>query len=271
MSITDINDKRKDKKPIEFVSNFELLQIVKEKPKTELFKTYAFPTLNDYLDGGFEGEELVVISGPGGHGKTLFCQTLTKDFCNNGHIPLWFPYEGSPKRFLGRFARDSEDLNFILPKELKPYSIMWICEAIRQAKDLYETEIVFIDHLHYVFDISSTHSVSLDIGSIMRSLKLLAVELGIVIFIICHTKHARIENSDDIGTHSIRDSSFISQESDIVLFIWCKISDHGDVLESKQAMKVCKSRRTGLMFKSVPIHKVGNYLVELDNTCRWEV
>ena len=83
-----------------------------------------------------------------------------------------------------------------------------------------------------------------------------------MIFIICHTQKARIESADDVGAHSIRDSSFISQESDIILFIWCNIKEDGAILKSSQFLKVCKSRRTGLMFKTILVTKVGNYLAE---------
>ncbi len=263
MPIADTSTKGKVPVPIEFVSNFELLQMVKDQPPAEPFKLSSFPTLNNNLEG-FETGELVVLSGPGGTGKTLFCQTLTKDFCNDGHTPLWFPYEMTPRKFLERFTRNAEDLQFMVPKAMVPYSISWVCNAITQSKERFETEIVIIDHLHYVFDMTNSQHVSLDIGTIMRRLKILAVNLDITIILIAHMNKARLESVDDIGMHSIRDSSFISQESDIVLFIWNKITESGENIENKQIVKICKSRRTGMMFKTIPITKRDNYLVELD-------
>lgn len=263
MQIINPTTKTGNKKPeIQFISNYELLNKIREQPPVEAYHTSSFPTMDRYLEG-FEPGEVVVVSGPAGTGKTLFCQSLTKDLCGNGQTPLWFSFEMKPSKFLERFSMQSEDMQFVMPKELIPYSTSWVCEAIRQAKAKYDIEVAFIDNLHYVAQLRGENSISTAIGQIMKDLKLLAVKEDVLIFLIAHINKARIESLDDIGLHSIRDSSFISQESDIVLFIWNKIDESGNDITSRQIVRILKSRRTGMMFKSIPITKIGNYLVEL--------
>src|SRR3990167_1378626 len=68
----------------------ELEEIRKTRPAFQA-KT-RIPLLDECVDG-FRKGQLVIVSGPTKHGKTTFCQTLTKRFDEQGHKILWFSYE----------------------------------------------------------------------------------------------------------------------------------------------------------------------------------
>lgn len=247
----------------EIVTNFKMIEDIAKLPDIPVMHTGSFPMMSRYIDG-FAPGELVIITGIFGSGKTLFAQTLTKDFCRSMDTPLWFTYEVPPRYFFKRFARNSIDLQFYLPSELVPYSMEFVDKVIRKAKEKFETNVVFIDHLHYVFDMSQSRNVSIDIGTIARGLKRLAVDLEITIFIICHTTKGKILSHDDMGLHLLRDSGLIACEGDTGIFLWSDVKSEGGIETRESVLKICKARRTGVMGKVIPIVKDGEYLREVD-------
>ncbi|MEW6215418.1 MAG: DnaB-like helicase C-terminal domain-containing protein, partial [Nitrospirota bacterium] len=89
----------------------------------------GIPSLDFYIKG-FEGGELIIISGLTGNGKTLFAQTLTKNFDDQGVKSLWFSYEVMPKNFLRSFG---EELPlFYMPARLKECSLSWLTKRIHE-------------------------------------------------------------------------------------------------------------------------------------------
>jgi len=213
------------------------------------------PTLDRYVDG-FRDGELIVISGPTKHGKTLLAQSLTLAFVKQQEFPLWFTYEVPARQFLSQFP----DLPlFYLPQKLKAHALPWIEERIQESFEKYRTRIVFLDHLHYLFDMARAKSPSIEIGTVIRRLKIMAVDLGLCIFLLCHTTKGKSE--DNPTYESIRDSSFVSQESDCVLMIHrCPTDSNPTAAE----VSVEFHRRTGILEKMLDVHKENGFLIETD-------
>ncbi|MCX5852961.1 MAG: hypothetical protein NT072_13090 [Deltaproteobacteria bacterium] len=234
------------------ISSFEMKEHV-EKNQKALFKVISkIPSLDHYC-GGFMPGELCVISGPTKNGKSLFSQTLTKNFFDQNVLSLWFSFELPPRQFLSCFG-DELPLLYV-PKILKTADLDWLEARIIESKVKYHTRIVQIDHLHYVVDIARTKSPSLEIGSIVRRLKLLAVRENLIIFLLCHTKKMTGDGSD-FG--EIRDSSFVEQESDAA-FLIKRFPNIGD---NVACLQINQHRRTGVMKKKVWLEKINGYLVE---------
>lgn len=238
-------------KATRIISNFEMAELVKKQPKLPVYKPDSFPSISKHLDGFMPGE-LIVITGGTKCGKTLFCQTLVKDFCKQELYPLVLFYEDPPKYYINKF---SLLLQFYMPEKLEPYDLIWIQEIVKIAVSDKAVKVVFIDHLHYIFKMSNTTHASLDIGYIMRSLKQLALETETVIFLVCHTTKANIVTKDEVGVHSIRDSSFVAQESDSAIFIHRK--------GNEALAKILTARRSGCMDKIVYMVKADNFLAEM--------
>jgi predicted ATP-dependent serine protease len=201
----------------------------------------------------FHDGELIAVSGPTKNGKTLLAQTLTKNFAEQQYFSLWFSYEVTPRGFMNCF--DDSDLPlFYMPEALKARSLEWVEGKILQGLEKKNTRIVFIDHLHYLFDLVQQHNVSLSIGNVIRRLKSLAVANQLIIFLLCHTTKPGVDGNE-LSYNSIRDSSFVSQESDSVFMVQ-------RTGESTGMVRVEFHRRTGCFQRKVPLVKVGKYFVE---------
>lgn len=220
------------------------------------------PKLDAAIEG-FEGGELIALSGPTKNGKTTFAQTLTKNFETQGIKSLWFSYEVTPRQLFSKFVSADE---FFLPFKMKDKNMKWIEERIVESKLKYNTKAVFIDHLHYLLDMAQATNTSIQIGTIIRTLKLLAVEHNIVIFLLAHTTKTR---SDVQPTASdIRDSSFVAQEADSTFMVWRQSEKNkktGEfVLTGNTILTVANHRRTGAMDIKVPLLHKDNMFVQTD-------
>ncbi len=234
------------------ISSHEMMIQLKEKPDSIINVKSYLPSLDDAVDGFREGE-LIVVSGPTKNGKTLFCQSLTASFIRQQYYPLWFSFEVPAKQFLNNFPQ----LPLIyMPQKLKAHTLLWFEERVKESFEKYHTRIIFCDHLHYLIDLAKIRNPSIEIGQIIRRLKSLAVSGEFLIFLICHTTKGSSE--ENLSFESIRDSSFISQESDSVLMVK-RTPEKG---ENMARLRVEFHRRTGVMEKVINLIKLNGYLKE---------
>lgn len=199
----------------------------------------------DRITGGFNGGQLIVVSGTTGHGKTTLCQTFCLNAQAQGMLSTWFSYELQPEYFLEQFPDDTMH-NILMPAVLSGRSPEWIELRSWESKLKYDSHIVFIDHLHFLVDLHKSRNISFDVGSVVRNLKLMALKHNLVVFLICHTMKTKEDIDMELGLGSVRDSSLIEQEADQVYYIWRDLEkDNGSIL------KVAKNRRRGIINKKI--------------------
>lgn len=238
--------------PDKIVSSHEMELSMADRPRSLLSVKSKIPLLDRAVDG-FRTGELIVISGPTKQGKTLLAQSLTYEFTKQQQFPLWFSYEVPVMQFLEQFP---ELPLFFVPQSLRAHAFNWLDDRIEEAHAKYNTRIIFIDHLHYLFDLAKTRNPSIDIGAVIRRLKSMSVTKEYLIFLLCHTTKGK--HAENLSYESIRDSSFVSQESD------CTIMIHRTPTVAQNAAELLVEfhRRTGVMEVMVPLQKIGGYLVE---------
>jgi archaellum biogenesis ATPase FlaH len=242
------------------LSSQEISLRLKEQPESIINVKSNIPSLDAAMEGFREGE-LITVSGPTKQGKTLLCQSLTVQFIKQQYFPLWFSFEVPVRQFLNQF----HTLPLIyMPAKLKAHALPWFEERVYESFEKYHTRIIFCDHLHYLIDLAKIKNPSIEIGQIIRQLKSLAVAGQFVIFLLCHTTKG--SNEDTLSYESIRDSSFISQESDSVLMIKRK-PELGD---GRAKLSVQFHRRTGALEKEVNLIKHDGYLVEHEDDKQYE-
>jgi len=251
MKIEELKDYEGEDK---IISSFEMELQQKMKKTSGMSIKTGLPYLDKAIGGGYRPGELYAISGPTKQGKTLLSQTITKNAYDAQHFACWFSYELPPDQFLRCFP---ELPLLYMPQRLRSYDMRWIADRILESFAKFHTRIVFIDHLHFLFDMFKAKSPSLEIGTVIRKLKTLAVEHGLIIFLLCHTSKNGAEN---VSYQSIRDSSFVAQESDSVFMI-CRTKG----TENKAILRVEFHRRTGVMEKVIKLVKVNSYLEEEDD------
>lgn len=233
------------------VSSYELDQELKDKPDAN-FKIYSgIPSLDNMTDG-FHTGDLVVVSGPSGHGKTLLCQTLTYRFCERTEPPLWFSFEVPPRQFLNQFNRLPF---FMLPRELKSGSQEWFEERCLESWQKNRSRIVIVDHLHYLGDMFRMKNPSLELGQIVRRLKRFCVEENLIGFLVAHI--GKIADGVKATRNNIRDSSFVVQEADTVLLVQRKKE------ENEAWLSVEKCRRTGVLDGVIRVKKIDGKIIEM--------
>lgn len=247
-------DLRQYQGPDRIVSSFEMAEYVKQNETAYVTVKSRIPGLDD-ATGGFQTGELITISGPTKNGKTLFSQTLTRNFHDQQVFSLWFSYELPPRQFLNCFR----DLPLIyMPKVLRSADLNWLEDRILESFQKYNIRVIFLDHLHFLFDLARTKSPSIEIGQVIRRLKMLAVRENLIIFLMCHTNKNGLEN---LSYQSIRDSSFVSQESDSV-FMVKRTPENG---ENTARLRVEFHRRTGTLERVINLVRINGFLQEQSN------
>lgn len=233
------------------VTSYDMKAAIEQMPKVTPVAS-QLSRLDKYT-GGFLPGELIAISGPRKAGKTLFAQTLTVNFAKQDVMSLWFSYELSSREFINRFP--GELPVFVMPAKMKANSLEWLRNRVLEGLVKYGIKMVFIDHLHYLFDLAKMRNTSIEIGQVIRTLKMLAVELNIVIFLMCHM--AKLDPYQEPSDDNIRDSSFVSQESDAGIMVWRDVKT-----DTESWLKICFHRRTGVLEKKIKYLKVDGLLRE---------
>ncbi len=242
------------------VDSFTLIdKIEEERKKYPDFKVMSGIPYLDKLIDGFEGGELITLSGMPKSGKSLLAQTLLSNFFKyQNQTTLYFSYELTNRAFVDRFPVDSN--LYYMPIAYRPNSLEWVYEKILECKIKNNTRIVMIDHAHYLFDLARSNNVSVQLGSVIRELKQMAITYNLVIFLLAHM--AKVKRGEEETGGDIRDSSFFLAESDTIL-IMKRIPDDKENI-SRVDLLVDRTRRTGVLYKSVKLHKANGLLCELE-------
>ena len=257
------------KGPDEVVHISEILRDLKEKEKLESFRAKSNIPKLDEIVGDFREGQLVIVSASTGQGKTSFCKTLTKNFNQQNIQSLWFSFEVPPLEFAENFPGIP---NYVVPRQLRESNISWVEKKIVEGLAKFHSKIVFIDHLHYLTDLKqfiAAKNTSILIGYILRDLKKIALYYKVMIVLVAHLK--KFDSVMELPTiDDLRDSSFIGQESDIVMLLWRKplpqnredkIGKLPPQWTNQGVISVVKNRRTGKL-GFVKVVYVNNEFVE---------
>jgi replicative DNA helicase len=213
----------------------------------------GFPSLDRAAENLCCDGELVVVSGETKNGKTLFCQSITANISQKNIFPLWMSYELPMRRFLGCFDENERPFMYV-PEFLRPHDVEWVCDTMLKAYEMYGIRVTFIDHLHYLVDLSSK-SLANDIGNVIRRFHRLIADNGLMLFIMAHVQ--KNSQNEPISYRLIRDSSIITQESDAVIMI-------RRVKQDLSYGRLEFHRRTGAFETPWAMRKVGDYLREIE-------
>lgn len=235
------------------ISGKELLNKIKTQPKPSLHFVSKIPSL-DHILGGFYGTQLITVSGTTGHGKTTLCQTFTMSAMEHDLKPIWFSYEVDNEDFINQFDKDFHR-HMYFPSKMTGKDTTWIEQRVLEAKLKYNTQVVFIDHLHFLLDMGKAQNVSFSIGNTVRNLKTIAKEKNIIVFLVAHT--VKPKQDQELGLGDARDSSFVEQESDAVLYVW-----RDPEKDYRSIVKVAKNRKKGIINKKIRLRFEGGRLFE---------
>jgi len=251
--------------PDKVVTAKEILDHIRTKPQVRMLKS-GLANLDKSLGGGFHPGDLVVLSGATGMGKTTLSQTFEVNMLKTQAIAsLLLSYEGRKQELLEKFENfDPSVLKCItMPRQTEKHHLQWIEERIIESFEKYGTRTVVIDHLHRLVYKGKGTNFTEEIGNTVIPLKEMAVRLEMVIFLICHISQEatkKLTNGEELGLGAVRDSSFIEQEADVVLYTWRMRDDKNKNVPNANIMKLVKNRHNGEIDVSFPLRfKKGLY------------
>lgn len=228
----------------------------------------GYKTLN-WITRGFAPQELIIVGGATGEGKTQFVQCLLLHLALQNIPTLFMTLEMPPAevtaRFLEMYKSIGEGSNDIVP-ELPIYfkggddsNIDLLDKSITKAIKEYGIKLVAIDHLHF-FSRSVDNEAS-EIGVITRQMKILARKHNIPIVLISHIK--KIYNAEVMPSlDDLRGSSFIAQDADIVIMLRRNYTAQN--IDERKIVKVAvkKNRRNGIIYDFKLYNDSNHYLAE---------
>ena len=219
------------------VSSQELEEIVRNRPEEEKMMT-GIEGFDRLLDG-FRREQLIILSAGTGVGKTTFAMELTTRL--RRYRPLWLSYEQSTEELVGGFVERGEMVpEFYAPLSMTDNTKEWIENKIVEGIAKWGSNIVFIDHLHYIIPFTTARH-DLAVGDMVRHLKHLAKKWNIVIVLISHLRKVELDKKPTVA--DLKDSSAIGQECDTLIMLY-RESQNG-IMTNDVAVAVQKNRKKG--------------------------
>lgn len=177
----------------------------------------------DHISGGLDPEELIIITGETGIGKTNLAMNIMANVAASGSPVLFFSLEMSQlevtHRFQGLYRTDQDAAAhpIFLYSAKMDVTVDTLRAAIKSAVTVHGVKLVCIDHLHYFTKSASDYREQLEI--ITREVKLMAREFQIPIILIAHTRKLTGTNTRPMLS-DIKDTSGVAQDADQVVIVW---------------------------------------------------
>lgn len=206
--------------------------------------TTLYKSLDELLIG-MDAGNIVIIAARPSIGKTAFAMSIAKNWFKAGIIGGIYSFEMTREALMFRLFADDADVDYwkfrngllsdlesqrisevfgeysgyeALIDDSGGLSIEEIVLRTRLMKQRYDIKYIILDHLSYIS--TSNKDIKLrvyQIGYILKQLRILAKELGIVVILLCQL------NRKDLGDvpvlSELRDSGEIEQDADIVMML----------------------------------------------------
>ena len=254
----DVNDFLLERSASEFLKEFrkaKRFKMQEVRPLRDYWKEFqswltdekqlkGIPTGFKQLDkiiGGLKQEDLIILSGEAGVGKTTFSLNLLLNFLQQGKRSLAFLLEGKLPWWILRLMTAKERLNIRevkkkfrelskefcsyelyfysgLVSEISPNELTQLAEA---AIKFYDIDFLLIDNLQKILLPGENYTP--ETAKIIAQLKNLAVDAKIPILLICHLRKPDIKTKRRKPTmYDLKSSSTIYQDADMVWMLWEK-------------------------------------------------
>ncbi len=225
-------------------------------------------TIDNYLNG-FKEEDLIIVSGDTGVGKTTISLNFLHHFIQNNHKCLGFFLEGKIKYYILRmmsletgilYKELKENLEWEnIKKRFSDYPLYFysgpqmdldenkLINLLKVAVSLYDIEFVLIDNLQkFVRDDADTVQRTSRAVSVLKDL---AVDLKIPILLITHIRKPE-RDKKRVTMHDAKSSSSIYQVADIYLTLW---NDKAPTDEEDDMMLSIDKNRLGEGGMDIPV------------------
>lgn len=243
-----------EKTPEEELEDYKSYVLQEEDEKEESIPS-PYPTLNNYISGGFRKEQLITVGARTGVGKTVVATNCTAAACKAGKSVIFFSLEMSKQELYKRLVssesqipmsvirprsdRDKETIEKITQafEDIKSNWKLKIvdetdmtiekikAEAAKQKQTPEGLDMVVIDYLQLI-SVRGGRSRQEEVAEISRSCKMMAKQLQVPVMILVQLNRETKDDEDRLPSKAdIRESAAIAADSDIILIIHRKYRD----------------------------------------------
>ena len=200
-----------------------------------------FLKLNQAI-GGIREDELTVLTGDTGTGKTTFGVNLIEDFASKDIPCLIASTEMSPQKLVAKIFSIHSGKDFFNPlvfdeKKLLEEMVFWgqkplyfvnargsldlerLQTLLSYAARIYGAKIVLLDHLHFFLNAKKADEERYEIERFMQGIVKSALENHLHIILICHPTKLD-HDSARVGMNHLKGSARIKQDASNVLSLW---------------------------------------------------
>lgn len=180
--------------------------------------------------------------------NTTLAQMLAINSAEQWFPVLFLSYEVMVHHLWNKFKmmNMNEELPIFSIKKHTTGNVEWIEKKIKEAKEKALVKVVVIDHLWFLIPRQRTESIASNqaafVWQIVRELKTLAKDERVIIILPVH-----VRKTDDPGMNDLKDSSAISQESDVIIIVNREknpLEGVGDYYTDHTIIKMVKNRKT---------------------------
>ena len=228
----------------------------------------------DNMTSGFEKGSLNIIAARPAMGKTTFALNIADAIAQNSEHPvLFFTIEMSNEQLMERLLSSRSNINFgdirtgnisdaqlgklsSFSGQMMKTNILFrsgsvgVAEIKREARKIFRKhgglKAIFIDYIQLMKTSQRAENRTLAIAEISRSLKELAVDLGIPIIALSQLNRSLEQRPDKRPVLSdLRDSGGLEQDPDLIMFIYRDIVYNPESAAGKLAEIIIGKQRNG--------------------------
>jgi len=198
--------------------------------------------------GGFSGNQLIVVAGRPGGGKSALAGQIARYSAQVGTPSLVVSLEMRKQEIAERFATtvDRQSLKGLpIYFAESAYSIDRIRQVVRLSVRKHGVRMIVVDYLQLVQVHDLRKSRDLQIAEVSRGLKLLANELNMPIIVGCQLNRSSERENRKPRLIDLRESGAIEQDADIVLLL------HSD--EDAAQSEIIMAKQRGGRTANIPV------------------
>lgn len=173
----------------------------------------------DKMTEGFEGGEVMIITGHTKHGKSKLAANIAWNVAEAGTDVMFINTEMTKmqvaRRMNGMDERTEATRGKIYLNDRADLEYKDVITIMEHAKEL-GCGMVIIDHLHF-FSRSVENQVN-ELSKITKEFKEAAVQLDLPVILLCHIQQGDTKKLPTL--QSLKGSSSIAQDADLVLAVW---------------------------------------------------
>lgn len=210
----------------------------------------GFPSI-DKLTLGLVGGELIIVAGPTSKGKTLLSMNIANNIAKKGGRILFVTLEMTHEELTSRYMYanggwESNDFATVAANTIFQVNdeLDWkdIDGLMQNAKEQLDVDLVIIDHLHYFT--REVDNIAEVLGRITKEFKKNAKRYNVPVILISHIR--KLATGEELSGDSLRGSSLIAQDSDIVLLV------NRDPETNQMGILIDKNRNRGKLSDRTP-------------------